>query len=161
MKKLLLIRHARATHDLDFEDFERPLKKSGIRDAELMAERLLAEKLVPQNLVTSPALRTLSTADIFTQFLSLPKAKEDIRIYEANRPALLQVINEFDQKQDFMGLVGHNPTLEQIIYYFTGQSLDFPTCAIALIGFKLDSWEMISAGTGTVKWYSFPKEDIN
>jgi len=158
MKKLLLIRHARATHDLGYEDFERPLKKSGIQDSEIMAERLLSGKIVPQYLIASPALRTLSTANIFAQFLSLPKPKEDIRIYEASRLTLLDVINGFDDKDDFVGLVGHNPTMEQISHYLTGQLLDFPTCAIALIEFELDNWAMISAGTGTVKWYSFPKE---
>ncbi|MFB9845070.1 SixA phosphatase family protein [Mucilaginibacter ginsenosidivorans] len=159
MKKLLLIRHAKAVHDLSYDDFERPLRKSGIKDAEFMAERLLAEKIIPQKLFTSPALRTLSTADIFTQFLSLSKPKEDIRIYEASRLTLVNLINGFDDKFDFVGLVGHNPAMEQVIHYLTGQLVDFPTCAIALIEFEMDSWEMISAGMGTVKWYSIPKED--
>src|SRR6185312_11932181 len=121
MKKLLLIRHAKAVHDTSYEDFERPLKHSGVKDAEFMAGRLLATKTIPQQLVTSPALRTLSTADIFAQYLSLAKPKEDLRIYDASRLTLLDVINGFDNQKDFMGLVGHNPTMEQIIHYLTGE----------------------------------------
>jgi phosphohistidine phosphatase len=158
MKKLLLIRHAKAVHDLNYVDFERPLKSSGIKDAEFMAERLLAEKIVPQQLVTSPALRTISTADIFAQYLSLAKPKEDLRIYDASRLTLLDVINGFDNTRDFVGLVGHNPTMEQIIHYLTGNTVDFPTCAIALLEFELDDWTAISAQTGTLKWYSIPKD---
>ena len=158
MKKLLLIRHAKAVHDLNYVDFERPLKSSGIKDAEFMAERLLAEKIVPQQLVTSPALRTISTADIFAQHLSLAKPKEDLRIYDASRLTLLDVINGFDNRRDFVGLVGHNPTMEQIIHYLTGNTVDFPTCAIALLEFESDDWAAISAQTGTLKWYSIPKD---
>lgn len=158
MKKLLLIRHAKAAHDLNYVDFERPLKSSGIKDAEFMAGRLLSEKIVPQQLVTSPALRTVSTADIFAQYLSLAKPKEDLRVYDASRLTLLEVINSFDNKKDFIGLVGHNPTMEQIINHLTGNTVDFPTCAIALIEFDLDDWAAVSAQTGTLKWYSIPKE---
>jgi len=159
MKKLLLIRHAKAVHDMSYEDFERPLKHSGIKDAELMAERLLSKKIIPQQLIASPALRTLSTADIFAEFLSLTKPKEDLRIYEASRLTLLDLINGLDNEKDFMGLVGHNPTMEQIIHYLTGELVEFPTCAIALIEFDLDDWGAVSAQTGSLKWYSIPKAD--
>jgi len=159
MKKLLLIRHAKAVHDLSFDDFERPLRSAGIRDAELMAERLKSEKIIPQILVASPALRTLSTANIFSEFLSLPRPQEDIRIYDANRLTLLDVITQLDNKHDFVGIVGHNPTMEQVSHYLTGELFDYPTCAIALIEFELDSWELVSAGTGNMKWHSIPKEN--
>jgi phosphohistidine phosphatase len=158
MKKLLLVRHAKAVHDNAFKDFERPLTERGIKDAELMAERLLKEKIVPQKLITSSALRTLATADIFSQFLSLSKPKEDNRIYEASRITLLDVINGFDDKHDFIGVVGHNPTIEDITRYLTKIPVGFPTCGIALIEFAFDNWEMISGGTGMLKWHSSPRD---
>jgi len=158
MKKLLLIRHAEAVHDNAYEDFERPLTERGVKDAEFMAQQLFAEKIVPQLLVTSPALRTLATADIFAEFLSLPKPKEDSSIYEATRVTLLDMINAFDDKHDFIGLVGHNPTIENITHYFTKIPVDFPTCGIALVEFPFDNWELLSGGTGTLKWHSSPKD---
>jgi phosphohistidine phosphatase len=158
MKKLLLIRHAKAVHDLSYEDFERPLTRSGIKDAEFMAERLLKKSIVPQLLITSPALRALATADIFSEYLSLSKPKQDKRIYEAGRVALLDVINGFDNQYDFIGLTGHNPTIEQIAQYLTNDSPEFATCAVALIEFEFDNWLQVIAGTGTLKWYDSPKE---
>ena len=158
MKKLLLIRHAKAVHDNAYKDFERPLKHSGIKDAEFMAEQLLEEKIVPQVLVTSPALRTLSTADVLAEFLSLSKPKEDSRIYEASRATLLDVINGFDDKYYFIGLVGHNPTIEDISHYLTKVPLGFPTSGVALLEFSFDNWKMISGGTGSLKWHSSPKD---
>ena len=159
MKKLLLIRHAKAVHDLNYDDFERPLKLSGIKDAELMAVRLKANQLIPQQLVASPALRTRSTADIFAAFLSLPGPLLDTRIYEAGPITLLEVINEFNNQYDFIALVGHNPTMEQIVSYLCNVRVEFPTCAIALLEFELDDWAEISAQTGNLSWFSEPKED--
>jgi phosphohistidine phosphatase len=158
MKKLLLIRHAKAVHELGYDDFERPLTPSGIKDAEFMAERLLKKNIIPQLLVSSPAIRALATADIFSEYLSLSKPKQDKSIYEASKVALLDVINGFDDRYDFIGLAGHNPTIEQMAKYLTGQTTDFPTCAVALIAFELDSWQQVSAGTGELNWYDSPKE---
>ncbi|MBS1531274.1 MAG: histidine phosphatase family protein [Bacteroidetes bacterium] len=158
MKKLLLIRHAKAVHDNAYKDFERPLTHKGVKDAKFMAEKLLEEKLVPQILITSPAIRTLATADIFAEFLSLPKPKEDDRIYEASRVTLLDVINGLDDKHHFIGIVGHNPTIEDISHYLTKIPLGFATCGIALIEFPFDSWKMVSEGTGTLKWHASPKD---
>lgn len=158
MKKLLLIRHAKAVHDTSYEDFERPLTPSGIKDAEFMAERLQKKGVVPQILVSSPAIRALATADIFSEYLSLSKPKQDEKIYEAGRVTLLDVINGFDDRYNFIGLAGHNPTIEEMVKYLTGKAVDFPTCAVALIGFEFDSWPQVAAGTGDLKWYDSPKE---
>ncbi|HWD87560.1 MAG TPA: histidine phosphatase family protein [Mucilaginibacter sp.] len=158
MKNLLLIRHAKAVHDNAYKDFERPLTDRGIKDAQFMAEKLLEEKIVPRILVTSPALRTLSTADIFAEFLSLSRPKEDVSIYEASRITLLGVINGFDDEYDFIGLVGHNPTVEGLSEYLTKIPLGFPTCGVALIEFPVDNWKMVSGGTGTLKWHASPKD---
>jgi phosphohistidine phosphatase len=159
MKRLLLIRHAKAVHNPSYQDFERPLKPSGIRDAEAMAEKLKHEKVIPQVLISSPSLRTLSTANIFSEFLSLSKAQEDRRIYDASRLTMLQVINEIDNKYDFAGLVGHNPSIEQIFYYLTGDQLDFRPGAVALIEFDTDNWELITDDTGKLLWHASPKDD--
>jgi phosphohistidine phosphatase len=160
MKKLLLIRHAKAVSELATSDFERPLKHSGIKDATFMAVRLKNHNYHPQLLITSPAIRTEATADIFTEHLGIPKAKEDKRIYSAGLKTLLEVINELPNEQNFIGLVGHNPGMEQILHYLTGSMSSVPTCAVAIIDFELDDWSMISENTGYLAWYSTPKETI-
>lgn len=159
MKKLLLIRHAKAVHDSNYEDFERPLKNSGIKDAELMAGRLQSEGIIPELLITSPALRTQTTANIISEFLSLPKPVEDMRIYEAGRTILIAIVNQLDEQLNFTGIVGHNPTIEDMVAFLSGHSLGFPPGAAALIEFDLDTWGAVTKGIGTLKWYSSPKED--
>jgi phosphohistidine phosphatase len=158
MKKLLLIRHAKAVHDTGYSDFERPLKHSGIRDATTIAERMKSESIIPQLLITSPSLRTQATADIFSEHLSISKPMQNEDIYEAGERDLLHIINAFEDKYDFIGLIGHNPGISQMLYYFTGKMNDVPPGTAALIIFRFDEWKLISQNTGTLTWFSSPKD---
>jgi phosphohistidine phosphatase len=158
MKKLLLIRHAKAVHNTGYADFERPLKHSGTEDATLMAQRLINESIIPQLLVTSPALRTLATADIFAEHLELPRPSEDAKIYDADRQTLLDIVNQFSGSHNFVGLVAHNPGITQLLNYFTDESRELSPGAVALITFEVDEWRLISANMGSLTWFSSPKD---
>jgi phosphohistidine phosphatase len=158
MKKLLLVRHAKATHETGFADFERPLKPSGLQDAAIMAGRLKEHQLVPQALVSSPALRTLSTANVFSQHLELPKAGEIAGIYDATQDQLVSIITQLSNSRDFIGLVGHNPAIAQVLYYLSDEVRDVPPGAVALIEFDADSWAEVSRSTGKLVYYDSPKD---
>lgn len=156
MKKLLLIRHAKAgSHDID--DFDRPLTEKGINDAALMAHRLKTAELIPEYILTSPALRTKLTADIFMKALAIKHKGDEKNIYEANTNTLLQVINHLPDAYSFAALVGHNPGISQILYELTGEIRDMPPAGVALIGFDFDEWEMVHSDTGKLAWYDSPK----
>lgn len=157
MKKLMLIRHAKAEKDSGSTDFERPLKYIGIQDASFMAEKVKEKVFIPQVVISSPALRTKTTADIFTEHLKMPEAWLDKSIYEASQKALLNVINEFSEEFDFIGLVGHNPGIAQILYYLTGEVHDVHTCTVAVIAFETHNWKLVSKETGDLIYYDSPK----
>ncbi len=156
MKKLLLIRHAKATHELGFVDFERPLKPSGLQDAAIMAGRVKEKGFVPQTLVSSPALRTISTANVFSQHLDLPSASEVLAIYDASQDQLVDIISMLNDDQDFIGLVGHNPGIGQVLYYLTGEAKDVPPGAVALIEFNSDTWATVGGKSGKLAFYDAP-----
>lgn len=157
MKKLLLIRHAKATHETGYIDFERPLQERGLQDSAIMAGRLKEKNIIPQILVASPALRTLSTANVFAQHLAIPQPQTNRDIYEATTEALIKVINALPDEHDFIGLVGHNPGMSDVLYYLTGQLQDVPTCAMMLIEFDTDSWMEIIEDAGKLVYYDYPK----
>ncbi len=158
MKKLLLVRHAKATHETGFVDFERPLKPSGLQDAAIMAGRLKENGHVPQLLVASPALRTLSTANVLSQHLEVPAAEEIFGIYDAGQNQLVDIINELNDACNFIGLVGHNPGIGQVLYYLTGEIRNVPPGAVALIEFDTDTWVTTGAKTGRLVYYDTPKD---
>ncbi|MCC8426669.1 histidine phosphatase family protein [Mucilaginibacter sp. UR6-11] len=157
MKKLLLVRHAKATHETGFVDFERPLKPSGLQNAAIMAGRLKEHNLLPQILVASPALRTISTANVFSQHLAIPKSEEIMGIYEASQDQLVDIISQLSDEYDFVGLVGHNPAIAQVLHYLTDEVHDVPPGAVALIEFELDTWAAVSGSAGKLIFYDSPK----
>lgn len=156
MKKLLLIRHAKASHETDTGDFARPLKHSGETDALELAKRLQAADLIPQQVYSSPALRAKTTAGIVTIYLGLPEASYNEAIYEAYDPTLLKIINALPDEYDFIALTGHNPGFSSITTYLTGKYCNLPTCGAVLIDFEIDSWKEASSGTGNINWVSEP-----
>lgn len=158
MKKLMLIRHAKAEKDSIGKDIDRPLKYIGIQDATFMAARIKDKPLIPQIIITSPALRTKTTAEIFADHLLLPDPETNKAIYEATQQTLLKVINHLPDKYDFIAIVGHNPGISYILQYLTGETREVHTSTVAVIDFEIDDWASVSGDTGKLVYYSSPKE---
>lgn len=156
MKRLLIIRHAKAVDHSDEGDFHRELAQKGIRDAGKLAQHIHKKNHQPEHVITSPATRTLMTADIITQQLSLPAAEPVQDIYEASEPTLLNIVNAINNKYDYVALVGHNPGLSYLIYYLTGEILNVSTSSATLIKFDIEDWQHISGDTGIVGWHYEP-----
>ncbi|WP_461452938.1 SixA phosphatase family protein [Mucilaginibacter sp.] len=153
MKRLLLIRHAKAEQGSNSADFDRPLTQSGMQDAAVMAQRLVAKGYKPELIISSPALRTHTTANIFSEHLLSHEVETDIKIYDASENTLLHIINNLPDDRDFIAIVGHNPGISQILYYLTGKIKDVPTCAIAVIEFDEDDWKTLSMEMGDLIYY--------
>lgn len=162
-KQLLLIRHAKSDWDTDAKsDFDRPLNKRGNKDAPKMAGRLIDKHIIPQLLVSSPAVRAFSTAKHFAEVLNIDKKEiqEELAIYEASPNTLLSIVNGFKNKYDLVALFGHNPGITHFAIDLCDTNVyDMPTCGLILIEFPFDDWKLISKGTGKEKLYDFPKNE--
>src|SRR6202022_2048110 len=70
MKTLFLIRHAKSSwDDPALSDKDRPLGDRGRRDAPRMGKRLAKRNVTPDLILSSPARRALTTAEIFAKKL--------------------------------------------------------------------------------------------
>jgi phosphohistidine phosphatase len=156
MKRLLLIRHAKAEQGSSFNDFERPLKPRGIEDAQTISLNLRNKNIVPQMILSSPALRALATAQVFAENLSVDNLQTEKTIYEASDSTLLKIINNLSDDHSLVALVGHNPGFEQIISYLTGEYRSVPTCSATLITFEVEKWAEVSNTSGSLTFYSEP-----
>ena len=68
MKHLLLLRHAKSCwKDLNLTDHDRPLNKRGNKSAPKMGEKLKNKDIRPELIITSTAIRALSTAEFLAQ----------------------------------------------------------------------------------------------
>lgn len=160
-KQLLLVRHAKSDWDnIKLTDFERPLNSRGEKNAPEMAKRLLKKGLIPQQIVSSPAVRALTTARYFAKELGLEKSViiKEAEIYEALTSTLMAVINDLDNDSSFTALFAHNPGITSVVSNLCNKDLaNIPTCGMVLIKFPFDDWSMVSAGTGNLIFYDYPK----
>lgn len=152
------MRHAKSDwDDASLSDFDRPLNHRGKQAAPDMAGRLLSKTTIPQYLLSSPAVRAKTTANIFAKTLGLAEPKYNQAIYEASYPTLLQIVNALPDAYNFVAMFGHNPGMSDLLYNLTGQMYDMPTCTIAIIDFDIDEWKMVSSDMGSLSYYDYPK----
>lgn len=161
MKHLLLVRHGKsdwANHHIS--DFERPLNARGLRNAPEMAGRILSKNQVPELIISSSALRALTTARHFAQVWDKPveQIKQERAIYEANVKTLLQVVNQLDNKYQRVAMFGHNPGFTDFANYLADADIhNIPTCGTVLIEFPVDDWAQVSHHTGSLLKFDYPK----
>lgn len=159
-KHLFIIRHAKSDWSFDVSDFDRPLNPRGFKNAPIMAMRLAQHAIKPQQLVSSPAKRAITTAQIFAEQLAMPvnAIQSERRIYEALPNTLLQLINELDNDFSSVAFFGHNPGLTLLVNYLADENIyNLPTCGIVHIRFdEVDDWALVTGGTGTNVWFATP-----
>lgn len=160
MRDLFIIRHAKSDWSFDVSDFDRPFNTRGFTDAAAIAEQLDNYLVKPHLLVSSPAKRAITTAQLFAGQLKIPIAdiQTDQRIYEALPNTLLKVINEFDNAYQSIALFGHNPGLTLLSNYLTDEQIyNLPTCGLLHIRFDdTNDWASVSGGMGSQRWFVFP-----
>lgn len=144
MKKLFLIRHAKSNQSiLNIPDIDRPLNERGYADAHTMGKLMKNENDRGLLLVSSPAVRALSTALIFAGEINYDKETIKItnRLYEAEIETCLDVIRNLDDTFTSAMLFGHNPTTAEVIYsLYENFQAAVPTCAIAIFTFQMEKW---------------------
>ena len=143
MKTLFLSRHADSSRDDPaLLDRERPLSDRGRRDATSMGKRLAERDAEPGLIVSSPALRALTTAQFVAD--EIGHAREGIvvddRLYASSASDLLAIIRALDKKLDGVMLFGHNPEFSDLAHRLSSEIIAMPTCAVAEFRFDTKAW---------------------
>jgi phosphohistidine phosphatase len=161
MKKLFLIRDAKSSwDDTTVPDKDRPLNARGKRDAATIGERIAKRDVKPDLIMSSPAKRALTTAEIIGKELDY-KLKDivvDDRLYPSTVDDLLNVIHKLGDKQKRVMLFGHNPGLTELAHHFSSEITHMPTCAVAEFTFDAKSWSNISKATLARVTLDYPKK---
>jgi phosphohistidine phosphatase len=163
MKYLTLIRHAKSSwKEKGQDDFDRPLNERGQRDAPMMGRRLAQARVAPDLIVSSPALRAMTTARIIADAMGYPTSGIVLnkQIYEAELKDLFKVINGFDDHVQHVMLFGHNPGLTELAIYLTVAPIDnLPTCGVMRIALAVESWADVQQGSGKLIEFDYPKKE--
>lgn len=161
MKRVVIVRHAKAVPYGYENDFERDLTDRGENDADKLGKELKRKGIQPDVIISSPAKRALKTARIFAENLGfeINRIQEIQDIYEGLTTAeFLHLIHQLPESAKTAFFFGHNPGfhyfVSNLLKNFTG---DMPTCSTVVIRFEVDSWQKMEARTGELDFQLVPR----
>ena len=162
MKKLYIIRHAKSDWtDITLDDFHRSLSNRGIKNATFMGKLLNQKNIKPDLIISSPALRAYSTAELIAKEIEYDKViTANQFIYDASVDTLQEIITYISDDKDVVFLVGHNPSISSLAYLLGNLREDVPTCSIIEIDFHTDSWVNASRENSLLISYEYPKKHL-
>ena len=145
MARITLLRHGKSENpQTGVSDFDRALIKRGQQNADNVGKMMVRQKMLPDLVLVSPAMRTKQTYEIASQnWPDIPMEFVD-SLYEATANQLMYVIEERAGQSQNMLVIGHNPSLVVLLNRMVGSTHTdnnlsyFPTCCIADIGFEAD-----------------------
>ena len=145
-KTLFLLRHAKAiTGELSMLDQDRPLSDRGFKDASRLGEKLHKKGFQFDLILTSPAIRTITTAQLIINHFNLKSTNILIepQVYQASDLEIIGLISMFQKKYDQILLIGHNPSLAALASRFAGEPVAMPTCCLTRVLFNFKDWQKI------------------
>lgn len=149
MKQLLTLRHAQAGgYDYGGRDADRPLTEQGRSDSFRVAQWLREFHQIPDTVLCSPAVRTLTTAEIVCEHLGIDTRRitKSPGIYEASTGDLIRILGE--AKGETILLVGHNPALATLGSFATGGHVRLSPGSVAWITFEEPVDGPVQPGSG-------------
>ena len=168
MRRLFLIRHAKAQPSIGRSDYERTLTDRGRKDARRVAAALAGRRVLPDVLVHSGAARAKETAEIFAG--AWPRGvelQEDRALYDATEITLFARARALSNAHVRIGLVGHNPGLGELAVALAGSgahpelrhlAAKYPTGAVAVLDFSVRRWEDVERNSAMLALYLTPAE---
>jgi phosphohistidine phosphatase len=138
------MRHAKAeSADPKLSDEDRALTEKGVNDAHKLAVKLQKKELNFNLIVTSPAIRAISTAQIIAKTLDHHQYHLEVekRLYQASPDTFLNLLIGLHKKAAKVLLVGHNPGLEEFAQILSGERVVMQTCGLIQFSFDLKHWK--------------------
>ncbi|MDZ7844803.1 MAG: histidine phosphatase family protein [Anaerolineales bacterium] len=163
MKTLVLIRHAKSSwSEPGLKDHDRPLTKKGKKAARRVGAALVDWGIELDRMLTSTAVRTLSTAELIGEGIGFPLDEiiRDENLYQSAAGELLDIIQ--DQEDDLEGLmlIGHNPGMTDLVSRLSDLDLDnMPTSGVVVLQYDRERWSEIRRAAPVRVQYFNPRDE--
>jgi phosphohistidine phosphatase len=163
-----LLRHAKSSWgEPGLDDSERPLNARGRMAAPLMAAWMAENRVLPDYVLCSTAVRTRETlALVLPSFQSRPKVKYLEELYLAGANTVLTMLRAAPDSVQHVLVVGHNPGFEDLALGLSGRgdasarsllARKFPTCGLAVLAFDVPTWSKVALGQGRLLHFVTPR----
>lgn len=170
MKRLLLLRHAKAEQDSN-DDHARKLTKRGRKNAASMGAWLHKHYAIDLVLCSTSA-RTRETWDVVAEELgAAPKVEFLKALYLAPERTMMTIVQNTEDAADTLMLVAHSPGTEELAAAMARipanndeqKRLDtlsekYPTAALAVLEFGATNWREIKPTSGLLAAFMRPKD---
>lgn len=161
-KKLLVLRHSKASKDAKYEDHERPLTERGLSDAEAAGNALSGSAI--DVVLCSTSTRTRQTWEhAKVGGASSSDVRFEADIYSEGRARLLELVRALPEHTHSVLLIGHEPTLSELIVSLAEPSpiaddIDekFPTSSIARLEFE-GPWSGLAKHSARLTSFETPR----
>jgi phosphohistidine phosphatase len=172
MKRLLLLRHAKAEQDSGEGDFARALSERGRSDAALIGHYMDTHTYWPDAVLCSMSKRTVETWDLIKRELArAPEPKFLKGLYLAAPKQILNALQGVSEAAALTLMIGHNPGMELTTMRLArepgsrGQkerherlAEKFSTCALAVLEFDVNAWRDVASATGILADFVRPRD---
>lgn len=143
------MRHAKAGELPGGPDIERALRPRGRKNATAAGQWLAERDLVPELVLCSSARRARQTWHcVRAELDGEPEVINDPQLYQADAAGLLDRFGQVRARIRSVMYVGHNPAAADVAEILTGDPVDFPTAAIAIIGLDIRWADLPAHGAG-------------
>lgn len=155
------MRHAKSSWDFEeLSDHDRPLENRGRKDAPLMGRELVSREITIDLLMSSTAVRALTTATLVARELEYDTDKIAIEeeIYKADKQELLNIITSIPNQFDNVMLIGHNNTITELANLLSPDLIpEIPTAGVVALSFECGTWSEITKENATLQFFDYPK----
>lgn len=172
MRRLLILRHAKAGLYDEKHDKERQLIDRGRSDSALMGRMMREKGYLPDLVLCSSATRTRETWEhTRPELLTKPETKFLDELYDASAGTILHCLQRAGDSASRLLYIGHNPGLELLASMLVREPKNvqeqklagaliskYPTAALTVIDFAVDDWSDIKPGAGLLVDFIVPSD---
>ena len=161
MKQLLLLRHAQAFPAEGGSDIDRSLSPKGLSDALALGQTLKKQNICPDQILCSSAKRTRMTCEKVLEGLEANIHTVFTKdIYGAAVGGLFQMIQDADDGNNTLMLIGHNPTIYELAVRLSSKGNDsainnlvqgYPPASLSIIETDIENWASIDPNACNLK----------
>ncbi len=156
------MRHAKSSwENPGLDDFNRPLLQKGISRTSLVSKALMENDFIPDQIISSPAVRALSTANLVIENLNLSAeiVIQEQNLYFRGEEDYFNAVFACSDEINTLMIVGHNPMITAFCNYFLTEKIDnLPTSGIIGLEFETENWEDVTSTTCYNFARYFPKK---
>jgi phosphohistidine phosphatase len=153
IRRLVLLRHAKAEHPAGIEDHERALALAGRRQAGRVGGAMAAAGVVPDLVLCSSSLRTRQTWELARTGLTVePTVEFRDEVYEGGAQSLLDLVRAVPDDVLTLLVVGHEPTMSHAAELLAGPGSDETAYLRVQVGVPTASWSVLESPEPWARW---------